>query len=114
MVQDPFSNVPKEIMEIIFSNCEVDDLAKLSSCCKRFNDLIEHEERWKQRSIGLWNRLKTRQPEFFQVWRKATPNTMSWKKIMVSLWRKVKDNGWNSIVEEHIFGEMFYGKFYSE
>eukprot|EP01118_Nematostelium_gracile_P013065 TRINITY_DN4885_c0_g4_i1.p1 TRINITY_DN4885_c0_g4~~TRINITY_DN4885_c0_g4_i1.p1 ORF type:complete len:253 (+),score=56.04 TRINITY_DN4885_c0_g4_i1:128-886(+) len=110
MAQDFFSNVPKEILEIIFSNCEVDDLGKLSSRCKRINRLIEQEERWKERCIRLWNGVCDH-PFSVLIWAKETSNTMSWKEIMICLWRKDKENGWSSR-KENPFSGMYFGKFH--
>eukprot|EP01118_Nematostelium_gracile_P009152 TRINITY_DN3064_c1_g5_i1.p1 TRINITY_DN3064_c1_g5~~TRINITY_DN3064_c1_g5_i1.p1 ORF type:complete len:326 (+),score=58.13 TRINITY_DN3064_c1_g5_i1:189-1166(+) len=111
MMEDLFANIPKDIIEIIFLDCDVDDLGKLSRCCKRLNNLIEREERWKVRSVRLWDGIFD-YPSSALIWAKETSNTMSWKEITICLWRKEEENGWSS-KEEKIHGQLkvYFGKF---
>eukprot|EP01118_Nematostelium_gracile_P005857 TRINITY_DN1869_c0_g3_i1.p1 TRINITY_DN1869_c0_g3~~TRINITY_DN1869_c0_g3_i1.p1 ORF type:complete len:285 (+),score=36.63 TRINITY_DN1869_c0_g3_i1:45-857(+) len=90
-MEDRFSQVPGEILDIIFLDCDVKDTPSLSLVCKKFRSRIDTERMWKERSIALWNE-NIGQPISDLERIKEKVEILNWKKITKFLFNKKDGN----------------------
>eukprot|EP01118_Nematostelium_gracile_P005863 TRINITY_DN1869_c0_g3_i8.p1 TRINITY_DN1869_c0_g3~~TRINITY_DN1869_c0_g3_i8.p1 ORF type:complete len:199 (+),score=34.13 TRINITY_DN1869_c0_g3_i8:127-723(+) len=91
-MEDRFSRVPGEILDIIFLNCDLKDTPSLSLVCKKFRSRIDTEKMWKERSVALWKKKIIDRPLSDLQWIKETVEILSWKKITKFLFNSKDGN----------------------
>eukprot|EP01118_Nematostelium_gracile_P006585 TRINITY_DN2120_c0_g5_i1.p1 TRINITY_DN2120_c0_g5~~TRINITY_DN2120_c0_g5_i1.p1 ORF type:complete len:281 (-),score=23.04 TRINITY_DN2120_c0_g5_i1:30-872(-) len=79
-MEDQLSQVPGDILDIIFSYCDLENIPRISLVCKKFYTRINTERMWKERSIELWKET-TSHPISNLEWIKENVEILNWKKI---------------------------------
>ena len=83
-MEDRFAQVPGDILDLIFLNCDLKDTSSLSRVCKKFYSRINNERMWKERSIALWKEKSAPHPisEIERI--KEKVNMLSWKRQKIT------------------------------
>lgn len=75
-----FLEVLVDVLDVIFSQCNVQDVSRISQVCKLFHSRIDSEKRWKEVGLALWKQnigLETAELE----WVKGKVDFLTWKKM---------------------------------
>eukprot|EP01118_Nematostelium_gracile_P014295 TRINITY_DN5536_c0_g1_i1.p1 TRINITY_DN5536_c0_g1~~TRINITY_DN5536_c0_g1_i1.p1 ORF type:complete len:397 (+),score=38.76 TRINITY_DN5536_c0_g1_i1:32-1192(+) len=85
IIEDKFSDVPREVLDIVISNSEIDEVKSLSRVCKRFYHSIHNENYWKEWCIMWWKNTIPEYPVTDLIWIKETAKIFRWKTIVKHL-----------------------------
>eukprot|EP01118_Nematostelium_gracile_P014033 TRINITY_DN5391_c0_g1_i1.p1 TRINITY_DN5391_c0_g1~~TRINITY_DN5391_c0_g1_i1.p1 ORF type:complete len:295 (+),score=44.26 TRINITY_DN5391_c0_g1_i1:16-900(+) len=77
--QNHFLTTPGDVLDVIFSQCEVKDLIRLMFVCKQFLSRMERDQNWKEGCIKLWRSIISK-PDL--VWIVDSVKTLQWKTIV--------------------------------
>eukprot|EP01118_Nematostelium_gracile_P008371 TRINITY_DN2773_c0_g2_i1.p1 TRINITY_DN2773_c0_g2~~TRINITY_DN2773_c0_g2_i1.p1 ORF type:complete len:266 (-),score=28.99 TRINITY_DN2773_c0_g2_i1:47-844(-) len=98
-MEDKFSQVPGDVLDIIFLLCDLKDTPSFSLTCKKFYHRINTEKLWKERSIVLWKEVVPYSISDLE-WIEEKTEILNWKKITMFL-NTTKDRSytyeWNRI-----------------
>lgn len=101
-----FLTASKDVLEMIFSYCDLSDVQVCSTVCKQFFQTIYHEDFWKKRSAMLWNQIvPTEYPFSDLVWVEEVTETITWKRIVKHLSNSQEGKFTHSWVEDK--GRLF-------
>eukprot|EP01118_Nematostelium_gracile_P008364 TRINITY_DN2773_c0_g1_i11.p1 TRINITY_DN2773_c0_g1~~TRINITY_DN2773_c0_g1_i11.p1 ORF type:complete len:219 (+),score=42.71 TRINITY_DN2773_c0_g1_i11:172-828(+) len=108
-----FSEVPGEILDLIFLDCDLKDTSSLSLVCKKFHSRMNTEKMWKERSFAMWNEIVP-YPTSNLEYIKEKVKMLNWKKITKFLsgtknrnYRYEWDNGSCTLNLKRYKGEQF-------
>eukprot|EP01118_Nematostelium_gracile_P006583 TRINITY_DN2120_c0_g3_i3.p1 TRINITY_DN2120_c0_g3~~TRINITY_DN2120_c0_g3_i3.p1 ORF type:complete len:180 (-),score=32.12 TRINITY_DN2120_c0_g3_i3:268-807(-) len=91
-MEDRFSQVPGDILDLIFLGCDVKDTFSLLLVCKKFHSQIDTERMWKERSLTLWKKIVPFPTSELEWIKEKTELLPTWKRITKFLFNK---NGQN-------------------
>eukprot|EP01118_Nematostelium_gracile_P002410 TRINITY_DN12638_c0_g1_i1.p1 TRINITY_DN12638_c0_g1~~TRINITY_DN12638_c0_g1_i1.p1 ORF type:complete len:344 (+),score=73.62 TRINITY_DN12638_c0_g1_i1:47-1078(+) len=108
-----FSTVPREILKVIVSYCDIKTIGRLERTCKRFHSL-DFEDTWKNWSIEYYKQIVSPESVPVFLWAKTHLKNIKWKRMARHLSNPKPKEGisyeWNSKQSRLFIGFYKEGK----